>query len=469
MALSDWTIIRRSLSSRLFSTVTTSITVAVAVGLLLVLLMMRESGKKAFSRGSGDMHLLISADASPLVSILNGVFYANPPRRPIMWSKFEQLQKLAPWDYLIPAQQGDSYKGSIPVMATAPEFFTKFKPNPGEPWQLAGGRFFDASFEIVLGAAAARASGLKVGDKVHLTHGISQMQDQDGSGGSTGSASPPAAHHEHGEFTYSVVGILMPTGGSHDRAMFTNLESTWLIHAYDRREREAHAHDHDGEASGEHESHDEHEHHAHEEGHASEPPITPADLTDEDRKITGMYARLVTREGSDTPANLPQVFDQLRRDTSITVAAPRQEIDKLFTIVGNIDRIFIGMAIVVMVSSGIAIMLALYNSMEQRRRQIAVLRVLGCSRGRVFGLIVTESTVLGMAGAALGILISLAGARIVAGIMKERLGLSIDAAMQPESAVLVAAGAILLAAIAGLIPAAMAYRTSVAKNLKPLG
>ncbi len=436
MALTDWTIIRRSLTSRLFSTVTTSVTVAVAVGLLLVLLMMRESGKKAFSRGSGDMHLLISADASPLVSILNAVFYANPPRRPIAWEKYGQLSKMAPWDYFVPTQQGDSYKGSVPVVATSVEFFTKFKPNPGEPWELAEGRLFEKEFEIVLGASAARASGLKVGDRIHLTHGISQSRQ-------LGNPAATEGMHEHEEFTDTVVGILKPTGGSHDRAMFTNMESTWIIHAHERYER------------------------AHPDGPEQE--TTAADLTDEDRKITGVYARLVTREGSDTPANLPQVFDQLRRDTSVTVAQPRQEIDKLFTIVGNIDRIFVGMGIVVMVSSGIGIMLALYNSMEQRRRQIAVLRVLGCSQGRVFGLVLTESAVLGLAGAALGLLGSLVGARIVAGIMKERLGLSIDATMSPEAALIVIAGAIALAAAAGLVPAIMAYRTAVSKNLKPLG
>ena len=107
----------------------------------------------------------------------------------------------------------------------------------------------------------------------------------------------------------------------------------------------------------------------------------------------------MTRAGSDATAVLAQVFDQLRRDTSITVAQPAQQINNLFTIVGNIDKIFLGLAGVVMISSGIAVMLALYNSMEQRRRQIAVLRVLGCSRGRIFGLVMTESAMLGLLGA----------------------------------------------------------------------
>ena len=71
------------MTSRMFSTVTTTLTVGIAVALMLVLLMMREAGEKAFQRGSGNMHMLISRDASPLVSVLNGVFYAGAPRRPI--------------------------------------------------------------------------------------------------------------------------------------------------------------------------------------------------------------------------------------------------------------------------------------------------------------------------------------------------------------------------------------------------
>ena len=78
----------------------------------------------------------------------------------------------------------------------------------------------------------------------------------------------------------------------------------------------------------------------------------------------------------------------LRRDTSITVASPSNQVDRLFAIVGNVDRLLIAMAWVVLVSSGIGILLALWNSMEQRRRQIAILRVLGCSRacGRTYSL-----------------------------------------------------------------------------------
>jgi putative ABC transport system permease protein len=455
--MTDWTIITRSLRSRLFSTVTTVVTVGVAVALMLVLLTMRDAGRKAFERGSGNMHLLLSRDASPLVSVLNGIFYAGAPRAPILWREFEAFAASSPRvDWAVPVQLGDSFRSRWPVLATTPEFFNRYSPDE-TGWDLANGRYFDKDFEIVLGAAAARGTGLKVGDEVTLTHGYQPRGE--------------VAGHEHGEFEYHVVGVLRPTGTAHDRAVFTSLQSTWIIHAHDRREAEERKAG-GGTAEEEADDHD-HDEHAHE-GDDHESPTTAADVTDEDRKITNIYVRVRTREGSDAGASVAVVFDQLRRGqgfpgSSVTVASPSQEIGKLFTIVSNIDQIFLAIAAAVMVSSGIAIMLALYNSMEQRRRQVAVLRVLGASRGRVFGLIITESAVIGLLGAAAGIALAAIGAWVGAGVMKQRLGLVIEPELSATALIAVIIATIVLASLAGLAPAMVAYRTAVAKNLRPLG
>lgn len=456
MAMTDFTIIRRSLAARLFSTITTIVTVAVAVGLMLVLLSMRDAGARAFSRGGGNMHLLVSADTDSLTAVLNGVFYARPPRRPLTWAKYEQIaadprvgnpgsERFNP-GFAIPIQQGDSFRG-FPVLATTEEFFIRFQPVPGGAWSFAQGRPFSGNFEAVLGSAAARATGLKVGDDIVLTHGTLDP-----------GAAPRAAEnqHVHDEFTYKIVGILAPTGAAHDRAVFTNLESAWILHAFDRIEREeAAAKAAKGEPAGERD-------------HNHDLP-TAGDLLEADKQITGIYLRVITPAGSNVSTALPQVFDQLRKDTAITVSQPKQEIDRLFGIVGNINQILVAMAGVVMVSSGIAIMLALYNSMEQRRRQIAVLRVLGCSRPRIFGLVLTESALLGIFGAVAGTALAVVGGMVVAGVMKQRLGLVVDPDLSLSWVLGILAGTIALASAAGVIPAIMAYRTGVAKNLRPLG
>ncbi|HYE62019.1 MAG TPA: ABC transporter permease [Phycisphaerales bacterium] len=447
--MTDWTIILRSMRARLFSTATTVATVAVAVALMLVLLTMRDAARRAFDKGGGNMHLLLSRDASPLVSILNGLYYVNSPRAPIQFREYEQFATNPLVEWAIPMQLGDSYRARYPVVATAPEFFTKFKPEPDAEWSFESGYPFAVDFEVVIGAEVARETGLKAGQWITLTHGFPARD-----GGGAGAA------HEHDQFKYTVVGVLNPTGQAYDRAVFTNLMSTWIIHAHDRIEK-AHA----GE--------DEHDHdHAHHD-HDHEVVTTAADVTDEDKKITNVFVRVKGREGSDSSAVLPMVFDRLRRGQlfpgGVTVAQPKQELDKVWSIVGNVDRIIIAIAAAVLLSSGIAIMLALYNSMEQRRRQIAVLRVLGASRGRVLGLVLTESAVIGLLGAAAGVVLAAVGALVAATIMKREVGLTIDPTLQPVALILVAIGTIVLACLAGLVPALAAYNTSVMRNLRPIG
>lgn len=431
MAMTDFTIISRSMTGRLFSTITTIVTVAVAVGLMLVLLSMRNSAQQAFARGSGNMHMLVSRDASPLVAVLNGIFYADSPRNYMEWPKYIQIANNYPFEYAIPTQQGDSYRG-LPVMATTTEFFEKFQPAVDSPWELEDGRFFQSPFEVVVGAEAARARGLGVGDALFLTHGASTE-----SGDAVG-----MEDHVHTEYSYNVVGVLKPTGSAHDRALFTDLDSSWILHAHDRRKAEL--------------------------GHDIA-LTTIEDLEVQDKKITGIYTKVFSRPGMQGSAAMQPVFNALRADTSITVASPSNQIGQLFTIVSNIDKILIAMAGVVMISSAIAIMLALYNSMEQRRRQIAVLRVLGSSRGHIFELVVTESALLGLLGAIVGIGLAYGGGLAVAGAMKERLGLVIVPTMEPLVVAVICLATIALASIAGFVPAMMAYRTPVARNLRPLG
>ena len=427
--LTDGQIVMRSLRARPLSTWITIGMVATSVALLLVLLGMRTAARGAFDRGSGNVHLLVSADPSPLVAVLNGIFYANAPSKPIAWAKFQQIRNGFPYQWAIPTQQGDSYRG-FPTMATGTDFFSKFEPTAGEPWKLADGRFFERPFEIVLGSAAAKGSGLRMGQQVFLTHGSGASRE--------GGEPDEHAGHVHTEFPFKVVGILEPTGSAHDRALFVDLESSWILHAHDRRERAG--------IGG---------------------TTTAADLTDEDRKVTGILLRLPTRAGSDASAAMQQQFDTLRRDTAIVVAQPAQQIEKLFEIVSNVDGIFIGMAVVVLFSSAISTMLALYNSMAARTRQIAVLRVLGASRGRVFGLVLTESLMITMAGAAAGVALALFGGIAASAWLKASIGLVIDPSLDPRSTIIVLGGAVALGALAGILPAWRAYQVPVADNLRP--
>ncbi len=424
MPITDTTLITRSLAARKFSTITTIAVVALGVALMLVLLSMKDAGKQAFDRGRGNMHVLISGpQQDPLVTVLNSIFYSGAPRNYMFITKRDELLATNPLAWAIPTQLGDSFRG-LPVMATTPAFFSDFQPAENTTWTFTQGRAFDKPFELVVGAEAAAIRGLALGDRVSLTHGTPKQGEDP---------------HVHDEFVYEVVGILAPTATLHDRAIFSDLTSSWTLHAHDRRLGEL----------------------------GPDITTTPADLLDEDKKITGLYARVLSRPGRDVSAIFQSAFNGLRSDPTITVAAPKQEIDKLFRIVGNIDQIIVALAATVLVVGAVTVMLVLYQAMEQRRRQIAVLRVLGCTKPRIFSLIVTESAFIGAAGALAGTAVGLLAARVVADILYQRLGLVITPGFEPRLVLGLAVATIALAAVAGLIPAVAAYRTPVIKNLRP--
>ncbi|MFG0326701.1 MAG: ABC transporter permease [Phycisphaerales bacterium JB037] len=464
MSISDLTIVRRSLRVRLFSTLATALTVGLAVGLLLTLLSLKDSGRRAFSRGAGNMHMVVSRDPSPLVGVLNNVFYANPPQSPILWRDL-QATLTAPRnrqpplveliDWVVPTQIGDSFRGE-PVVATTVDFFTRFEPHPGEPWKFTSGNVFGeepGAFEVVLGSDAAQRTGLKVGDRIYLSHGANSVAAGMDVAGEEDHAHDDHGHdhdhpdHLHDEFPFEVVGVLAPSRTPHDRALFTDLTSAWIMHAQERRERSA--------ASGE------------EVGRT-----TAADLIDDDRKITAFYLRAKARPNRDgTPGDAStaslQLFNAFRLNPSFTVAIPSDEVNTLFEIVGSVDQIILGIAVLVMISSGVAIMVALQSSMGQRRRQIAIMRVLGCTRGRIFGLIMTESAIIGITGVVIGALLGLAAIAGVTAALEARLGLVVEPWLGPRWIAVIAAAAVVLSVIAGLVPAVAAYRTSVTRNLRP--
>jgi putative ABC transport system permease protein len=427
--MSDLTIVLRSLQTRLSSSVIVVVLVAISAGLLLTILSLKSAGERTFTRGTGNVHMLVSNDGSPLDSVLNGLFYANPPRGPISEERLAALKQSFPWSMFIPTAVGDSYEG-FPVVATVPGFLTEFDPvGDGSGWTFAEGRNFEKNFEVVLGAAMARETRLRIGSRILLTHGSGKSREGIDDHG-----------HVHKEYEFEVVGILEPTMTAHDRALFTNLESSWILHAHDRFERD----------------------HVHK-------TVTAADLVPEDRLVTGVLIRLPSRDPRSAPPALISQYERLRRDPTVTVAQPANEIQRLLSIVWSVDILFVAMAAATLISAGVAIFLSMINSMGERRRQVAILRVLGASRPRIFWLVLTESTLVGLVGSVIGAFLAAVLLVVVTRWLGDAYGLAIESKVEPRLAIIVAMGTTLLAAAAGLVPAILAYRTGVARNLRPIG
>lgn len=361
-------------------------------------------------------------------------------------------------NFAIPLCLGD-YFGKFRVVGTTPDFFEKLKeldPPRNKRLEFAEGRAFEhfndehGWYEAVVGSTVAREMNVKIGDSINPAHG-----DPEG--------------HTHGQ-GFTVVGILKPTGTPHDRAAFVNMEGFYLMDGHAKPLEEGEEGEADEASSI-----------------TTEQPAAkrkwPEPLALEQREITAMLVRtthpLVTQgmvtsinEGSDAQAVLPirEIFELL--DVFVT----------------PIRTLLLVLTAMICIVSGISILVGIYNSMSDRRRDIAVMRALGASRMTVSAIILAESLLLSLGGGLLGVVAGHTLNAAVSRQVEDKTGVTIGFTtfapgprlsdlLQASSALswdpeisleLVLIPAMVLLAVAvGFLPAMVAYRTDVSRSLAP--
>ena len=270
--------------------------------------------------------------------------------------------------------------------------------------RLAFGALWTAPMQAVLGAEVARTTGLSVASTFAGTHGLTE-------GGAT-----------HEESMYSVVGVLMPTGTVLDRLVITDKASVWRAH--------------EGEPAD-----------------ADERAILEAE-----REVTALLVRYAS------PLAAAIVPRQVNADSRLMAASPASELARLFAVVGvgiNTMRVF---AAVLIASSLLALFVTLYNALEERRYDIAIMRLLGASRGRIAGLMLFEAWLLALAATIVGLLVGLAAVAVVAYWLTQARAFSVTAHVTPDL-LWIGIVALLVSTIAALLPAWRAGRMDVAQTL----
>jgi putative ABC transport system permease protein len=318
----------------------------------------------------------------------------------------------------IPYAVGDNYKG-YRIVGTTPDLFTKFEYRAGQPFRVAsGGRFFDpAAREAVAGSYVASRLGLHIGQTIMPSHGV--VFD------------PRQSHKEE----YTVVGILEPTNSPSDRVVWIPIEGVYRMSGHVLRGGGQVYRPHEGEA-----------------------------IPDEAREVSAVMLKF-------TSAQLGFILDQQinRQGRSATLAWPIARVmGELFDRIGWVSRILAIVAYLVVVVTGGSILASLYNTMNERRREFAILRSLGARRRTLFSAIVLEATAITAMGALAGFVVYgaiLWGALV---IVRAQTGVVFDVFKVDSALWLTPLGIVAIGVLAGLIPAAKAYRTDVASNLAPL-
>jgi len=473
-----FSLVLKNIAQRKFSVVLTAVSVALGVALIAATLDIRRQVEEKFSQTSVGYELIVGAKGSPLQLVLNTVYHLGNPTGNLPYSTYELYRRNPFVSYAIPMGLGDNYKG-FRIVCTTTEFFTKFNYAKDKQFELAEGRLFrdDELYAAVLGKEVAEKTGLKLGDKFVATHGLQEASGDIGK------------QHEHNQFT--VVGILKKTGTPSDKAVYASLPTVWAIHEeeahhdketrkeaveriYGKPEKDTiqvqlsptdHKHDHhdrDKDTHAKHSdgtTHTDGDHHAdHEHEHNTAP--TEGDIT----------AILIKAKA---PIFSLQLYDKINREPYAQAAFAVNEIKNLFDIVGNVDWAFLFITALVIVVAIIGVMVALYNSLAERRREIAILRSLGAHRSKIFSIIALEAALTSFFGALAGIVLSKLLALVLKEVVLQKTGVEISMSLISlvggvpiELALIIIVT--FIGALAGIIPAVEAYRTDVAKNLSPI-
>ena len=453
----------RNFCHRALSSSLTTLSLALGVGLVVLVLSIYGVVSEAFTRNASvGYNLVVGPEGSKLQLTLNSVYYLSQPienlpytfymeffdqpTRAAMVEKFGGDPRLAQRDgkyapyiaggYAIPLALGDYYS-EFRVVGTTPAFFEYLRhgPDVDQPFSMSDGRaFVDYSdeneyYEAVLGSRVAKQMGVQVGDSFFPTHG-----DPDGKG-----------HADE----FKVVGVLNPTGTPNDRAAFINLEGFYLMEGHAKPiEEESNICPECGQ----------------------EQPVNTEllELENDDNPLLSIPEREVTailcRNGNIMFA--PVMQNMINESGDAMAAAPIGEINKLMDqFVQPLIQVLLGITLITCIVAAVGILVAIYNSMNDRRRDIAVMRALGARRDTVTTIIIFESLLIAIIGAIAGWMLAHLAIELASGMIEDNTGVQVGFFSTSSYEFTVLPFVLVLALIAALLPAWTAYRTDVGSNL----
>ena len=440
----------KNLTAKPLSMLLTLVLFALGVGLISLLMILQKQTQDQFDKNLAGIDLVVGAKGSKLQLILGSMYHVDNPTgnitikeaRPFMNPKHPLIEMA------VPLSLGDSHKG-YRIVGTEKNILDLYNAEIGE------GKLWNAVMEVTLGASVAADLNTKIGDRFKSSHGL--IEDDN------------LIHEDSKDFV--VTGILQPTGSVIDQLILTRSESIWEVHdGHSHEEGDGHdhgeedAHDHAGHDEHDHAGHDHHDHAAGEHDHAAhavEEKISSKTLLDyPDKSITSLLIKFKGR-GFQTLSMGRQIDD----NTDMIAASPAIEINRLYANMGVGINGLTYLAYLITFVSALSIFISLFSSLKDRKYELALMRVMGASRGKVFGLILAEGLLLAVLGCFLGLLLSHVGMHILAGYMKESYRYTFSGMTFLKQEYFLIGGALLLGIVAAFIPAVQASRTDISETL----
>ncbi|MBD2835473.1 ABC transporter permease [Pseudomonas sp. JM0905a] len=407
-----------SLANRRFTALLTVFAIALSVCLLLAVERVRTEARASFASTISGTDLIVGARSGSVNLLLYSVFRIGNATNNIRWDSFEAISQDKRVKWAIPISLGDSHRG-YRVMGTSTAYFDHYRYGRGQPLRLAGGKPFADMFEVVLGAEVAEALHYKLGDKLVLAHGVSTV-----------------SLVQHDDKPFTVVGILARTGTPVDRTLHISLAGMEALHVDWQNGVPARG---AGKVSAD---------------QARAMDLQPKAIT---AFMLGLNSKIATFA-------LQRQINEYRGEPLLAIL-PGVALQELWSLMGTAEKALFVVSLFVVLTGLIGMLTAILTSLNERRREMAILRSVGARPWHVGSLLVLEAFALAVAGAVLGVGLLYLGIGLSQGYVQANYGLYLPLAL-PTPYEWTLLGAILAAALLmGVVPAWRAYRQSLADGL----
>jgi putative ABC transport system permease protein len=411
-------ILRLALASLLARSVTVGMTIlaiALSVMLFLGVEKVRTSARASFADTISGTDLIVGGRSGSVQLLLYSVFRIGNATNNVTWRSIEAIAARPEVAWIVPISLGDSHR-QFRVMGTTAEFFERYRYRGGRPLAFAAGHGLEDLLDAVIGADVAATLGYAVGDPILVAHGI-------------------ASFTEHRDHPFQVAGIIAKTGTPVDRTVIVSLEAIEAIHV-------------DWQGGGR------------TPGRATpEQEIRRMELTPE-----AVTAAMIGVDSRLRVLQLQRWINEYPEEPLLAIL-PGVALQELWQIVGVAETALIGVSAMVVVTALIGMMAMIFSGLNERRREMAILRAMGARPATILGLLVLEAALMAATGALFGIALLYAALALARPWVDTAFGLWLP--IQPPSGreAWILAGVVAAAMIVSVLPALRAYRLSLADGM----
>ncbi|GMM86429.1 ABC transporter permease [Pseudoalteromonas sp. MTN2-4] len=453
--------------NRKSSVLLTLFTIAISVMLLLSIERVRQEAKSSFANTISGTDLIVGARTGDIQLLLSSVFRIGHANNAVQWQSYEYIKQQRGVAWSIPISLGDSHKGHA-VLGTDSSYFTHFRYGRKQMLAFEHGRAFHNGREVVLGSDVAKKLNYHLGEQIVISHGM----------GNT-------SFHHHDDNPVTIVGILKPTGTPVDRTVHVpliaidemhgsghnksprmigkaiNKPTNEAVHSHDEHKHEEHDHHSHEKHYDEHHEHDDHSHGEHQ--HKTHQPVEsePGDLIGEPKQITAFLM------GFDSPLYTLQVrrnINQYQGEPLLAIM-PGVTLRELWSMLDIVEKILLLFSIVVVIISLLGMLTTLLATLNQRRRELAILRSVGARPWHIFSLLTSEAVIITLLGCLVGTALFFVAILLAQPVLQAQFGISLSLSLLSSYEVKLLGAIMLAGTVMGLFPALRAYYYSLSDGM----